>query len=182
VNIGTLYRCLFSAVDVDEDDARARAVRKSDSKYKDTHTPPERVACPLAETVHAWCAGRVHVPTGLHLEFLAKMGRLPHETDAVQEARLIAFYATTCAALPPEQPISDNDYTFWRRAFAAAWARDPTTRGQRRDDTGVTRFTRQELEDAKLIRMRAYGGCPHEPKCATYADCVREIALARKVG
>jgi len=42
-------------------------------------------------------------------------------------------------------------------------------------------LSRRELDDARLIRTRAYGGCPHEPRCAREVDCVREIALSRRV-
>jgi len=154
----------------DVDDARARAVRKSDSEVH-THTAPQH-------PWHAWCEGLVHVPKVLHEEFIRKLPRLPGDTDADVAATLIAFYVSTSAALPPDAEIADDDFKFWRRAFASTWA---TTRGSRHDDTGETRFTRQELEDAKIIRTRAYNGCPHDPRCATFADCIRAIALARKV-
>jgi hypothetical protein len=43
-------------------------------------------------------------------------------------------------------------------------------------------LTAREIEEAKDIRRRVYGGCPHETRCAEYGDCVRAIARARKVG
>jgi hypothetical protein len=46
-------------------------------------------------------------------------------------------------------------------------------------------LTARELDDAKQIRARVHGGCPHEPRCSgktAYLDCVRAIALARRVG
>ncbi len=42
-------------------------------------------------------------------------------------------------------------------------------------------LTRREVEEAKDIRTRVYNGCPHDPRCTDYADCVREIALARRI-
>ena len=171
---------------VDVDDARAHAVRKSDSEVHThtaaaveprAHAPP----CRYLGSVHAWCGGRVHVPMELHRDFLRRHGRLAGETDADLDAALVGFYERTMATLPADAWIVDNDFKFWRRAYAAAFASDTTTRGSRHDDSGETRFTRQELEDAKIIRTRAYNGCPHDPRCATFADCIRAIALARKV-
>jgi len=42
-------------------------------------------------------------------------------------------------------------------------------------------LSQKEIDDARLIRTRAYGGCPHEPRCTREVDCVREIALSRRV-
>ncbi len=42
------------------------------------------------------------------------------------------------------------------------------------------RITRKEREEAKTIRDRSYGGCPHAPRCASQAACVDAIALGRR--
>jgi hypothetical protein len=43
-------------------------------------------------------------------------------------------------------------------------------------------LTAREIDEAKVIRTRVYGGhCPHEPTCTDWKDCVREIALARHI-
>jgi uncharacterized protein YdaU (DUF1376 family) len=39
------------------------------------------------------------------------------------------------------------------------------------------RITRAQLKMAETRRNRVYGGCPHTPRCAKSADCVRELAL-----
>ena len=55
-------------------------------------------------------------------------------------------------------------------------------RGRTEPSIAEVRLTPREIEEAQLIRRKSYGGCPHTPRCATSAECVREIALARKVG
>jgi len=97
----------------------------------------------------------VHVPKKLHTELLAKMGRLAGETTAGQETRLIAFYVQTSVNLPSHQPIGVDDYKFWRRAFAEAFA-NPIS--GRRVEEPLTRST-----------------CPHEPRCSTRRACVDRI-------
>jgi uncharacterized protein YdaU (DUF1376 family) len=42
------------------------------------------------------------------------------------------------------------------------------------------RFTKRELQHAEDIRSRAHGGCPHDPRCESFAVCVRLIAAERK--
>jgi len=43
-------------------------------------------------------------------------------------------------------------------------------------------LTAREIEEAQSIRNRCYGGwCPHDPKCADGKECVRTIALGRRV-
>lgn len=42
-------------------------------------------------------------------------------------------------------------------------------------------LSRREIDEAQAIRNRVYGGCPHDPHHADWRDCVREIALARRV-
>jgi hypothetical protein len=39
------------------------------------------------------------------------------------------------------------------------------------------RITRAQLKLAAARRAKVHGGCPHTPRCANYADCVRELAL-----
>jgi len=97
----------------------------------------------------------VHVPKKLHTELLAKMGRLAGETTAGQETRLIAFYVQTSANLPSHQPIGVDDYKFWRRAFAEAFANPISGRRVEEPLTGST--------------------CPHEPRCSTRRACVDRI-------
>jgi hypothetical protein len=41
-------------------------------------------------------------------------------------------------------------------------------------------LTRRELEEARLIRNRSYGGCPHNPRCESGETCVEAIAWARR--
>ncbi len=43
-------------------------------------------------------------------------------------------------------------------------------------------LSQREIEEAQAIRTRSHGGCPHEPRCATTADCVEEIAFSRRTG
>lgn len=40
----------------------------------------------------------------------------------------------------------------------------------------------REIEEAKTIRTKVYGRCPHDPLHREYVECVRAIALARRVG
>lgn len=45
------------------------------------------------------------------------------------------------------------------------------------------RLTRKDLQEAKDIRARSFGGCPHTPRCtgeAAFDSCVRAIAADRK--
>lgn len=86
--------------------------------------PPPRCAHPHA---HAWCAGRVHVPKALHFQFLDRLDTRPGESPQAKAGRLIAFYASVNAALPADQPIGEDDFKFWRRQFAAAFAATPQT-------------------------------------------------------
>jgi hypothetical protein len=144
------------------DDARAREVRTHVQER--THTrdagaatelPPVLTAVePVQHPWHAWCAGRVHVPKALHAELLRTHPRQTRETDADVESWLIAFYATTCAALPSDQPIPPNEYTFWRRAYAAA--RTPPVRAPTTDDV----WTRAAAyaEDRRVGPTRRPGG------------------------
>jgi hypothetical protein len=128
---------------------------------------PPRCAHPYA---HAWCEGRVHVPRVLHFEFLDRLGTLPGETPAAKVGRLVAFYAVTMAATPAEEAIGDP-FAFWKRHYVA-WVSAPA----------AAALSPREIEEAQTLRRKYYGRCPHDPRCATSADCVREIALARKVG
>lgn len=45
---------------------------------------------------------------------------------------------------------------------------------------GGRRPSRRELQEAKEIRARVHGGCPHHPRCATFDACVHLIASHRK--
>lgn len=45
---------------------------------------------------------------------------------------------------------------------------------------GNPRLTRRDLQEAKDIRARVHGGCPHMPRCRTYDVCLRRLALERK--
>jgi len=167
-NVGSFFlRCrqkvgsfFLRSLPLDVDDARARDVHT----FKNTHTSrdgpsdPDGGKPPPREPLHpwhAWCGGRVHVPKKLHTELLAKMGRLAGETTAGQETRLIAFYVQTSANLPSHQPIGVDDYKFWRRAFAEAFANPISGRRVEEPLTGST--------------------CPHEPRCSTRRACVDRI-------
>jgi hypothetical protein len=116
-----------------------------------TAVPPPR--CRYTNTAHAWCDGRVHVPTVLHGEFVRKFRRLAGETDADVEATLRAFYARTCDQLRPDEMVTENDFAFWRPRFVAMFAtavpaRAPSTGAPRRPDIPIAR------------------PCPHDPPCA----------------
>jgi uncharacterized protein YdaU (DUF1376 family) len=43
-------------------------------------------------------------------------------------------------------------------------------------------LTRQQLKMAEMRRARVHGGCPHEPRCTSYAACVEQLARDVKVG
>lgn len=115
---------------LDVDGTRARDVHTF--KEVHTHAPPPAAdddkpkirpaPCRWHGSVHAWCDGRVHVPTVLHEEFVRKHSRAAGETDADVEAALFAFYDVTCRALPIDSPVAANDFVFWRKAFAARFA------------------------------------------------------------
>jgi hypothetical protein len=159
-----------STLPLDVDDARTREYVHTSNVHTHTAPPPNEPTthgnpppppCRYAGTVHAWCAGRVHVPTALHREFLAKLGRSPGETNREQEARLLAFYAQTCADLAPDQPIGENDFKFWRRAFAGRFVRAGPIAVESRPDVWGT-------------------GCPHTPTCASTRECIdRRLADGR---
>lgn len=107
---------------------------------------------PCRNPAHAWCAGRVHVPRELHHEFLRKGGH--------REAELVAFYARRCATLPPEQPILENDFRFWRRCYGEEFG--AVSRPPPRAEGAIGRT------------------CAHEPMCSTITACIeRAIADAR---
>jgi hypothetical protein len=115
---------------------------------------------------HAWC-GRICVPTFLHKQLKQALGG----PVTKRAARLRAFYAETMTARPHATPLEEADpVRFWRRAYS-----------ERFGGAASTRLSRRELEDAALILTRV-GYCRHEPGCETREDCVRKIALARKVG
>ena len=59
----------------------------------------------------------MHVPRDLHFEFLDRLDTRPGETPSAKAGRLIAFYASTLAAIPATQPIGAEPYKFWRKAF-----------------------------------------------------------------
>lgn len=39
------------------------------------------------------------------------------------------------------------------------------------------RATRADRKQAKELRDKSYGRCPHEPRCARYADCIESLAI-----
>jgi len=121
------------------------------------------------------------VPRDLHFEFLARLDTRPGESPIAKAGRLVAFYAAAMGELPATEAVGDP-YKFWKAAFAAWVASEGPTRDTRTHDTGGPRLTGREIQEADLIRTRAYGGCPHDPRCEDRRDCVREIALARRVG
>lgn len=43
-------------------------------------------------------------------------------------------------------------------------------------------LSQKEIADATHVRTKVYGRCPHEAVTHTFIECVREIALARRVG
>ena len=150
---------------LDVDDARARDVR-THLKEVHTHAPPAaepsppRRACRLTGTVHAWCDGRVHVPLVLHQDFIRKHGRLEGERDVDVEAKLFAFYAKRDATLPPGQSISENDFQFWRRAYAEEFGGTPL---------------RERRATARGPDIRGGSRCPHETICDSTAACIARV-------
>jgi len=125
---------------------------------------------------HGWC-GRVCVPKGLHFELLDKLDTQPGESRSAKVGRLVAWYAATMHAIPPEQPIGEAPYPFWRAAFAqwvAPAAAVPTA--------DSIRLTRRDLDEARHMRTHVYNGCPHDPRCASYGDCLQAIAEYLKYG
>ncbi len=133
-----------------------------------SHPPPRRVV----HAWHAWCDGRVHVPKGLHADFLRWHGRRPGETDETVTAELVAFYARTCAELPSGQRTG-NEFTFWNRAYAKAFT--PVAEARAGPVAVGWRPSSQAPRDGVTG-----SNCPHEPRCARTPDCVaRTIAEAR---
>lgn len=43
-------------------------------------------------------------------------------------------------------------------------------------------LTAHELDDAKRLRANVYNGCPHDPRCLSYAACVQAIAWYLRTG
>ncbi len=76
---------------------------------------------PRAHRTHAWCAfvdGRyrgVCVPDSLHAQFIGQHGGDPDEADTI----LKTWYETVVRAIPVDQPIGDDVFTFWRCHFTA---------------------------------------------------------------
>jgi hypothetical protein len=148
-----LLRSATSAHPLAVDDARARDVHT----LKDVHTPaaaPRDGPDPPAprHPWHAWC-GRVCVPIALHQEFQRK----GHDGFW-----LTAFYARTCAALPVDEKITANDFSFWRAALKAALAA-PSARAP-----AGARSTRPTFGAGSVH-------CPHDPRCRTIGDCTERI-------
>jgi hypothetical protein len=119
---------------------------------------------------HAWCEGRIHVPRKLHFELLERLGFLDGESRAEKAGRLIAFYAADQAQLPSTVNVG-NPFKYWNEAFEE-WIADP-----RRWDLRRPQPTRAEPP------LDEEWHCPHpEPKHTSAADCLREMALYRKLG
>jgi len=107
----------------------------------DTHTPRARGATAGLLTgslqrehlTHAWCGNyRRCVPRFLHGEFIRALGGDP----AVAHDRLRVFYEQTMAAIPEEDPVTEEPVKFWRVRMAAAFpsaasARPPAPIGGR---------------------------------------------------
>ncbi len=128
-------------------------------------TEPEPRPTPV-HPWHAWCEGRVHVPKGLHADFLRWHGRRPGETDETVDAELVAFYARTCAELPAGQRTG-NEFTFWNRAYANAFTPVADARaGPVAVNPSRARAPRDGITGSN---------CPHEPRCARNADCFARI-------
>jgi hypothetical protein len=132
---------------VDVDDARARDVRTHVQDVH-THAPPPARASP--HPWHAWCAGTVHVPMDLHVEYRRKL--------RLTDDELFAIYAQECAALAPDAVIPTNDFTFWRPRLAARFAElsapSTATAGGQRPQRSAAAPSRPWV-------------CPHNPP-----DCV----------
>jgi hypothetical protein len=115
----------------------------------------------------AWC-GRICVPKFLHKAFKKALGG----PVTKRATRMRTFYAETLAAIPADQPIGDEPLKFWRTAFAARYG-----------SAAPVVVTAREIEDARLLRHRMhFDQCPHTPQCTTNGECLREIALYRKLG
>lgn len=77
---------------------------------------------------HIGPCGRVCVPEVLHGALIRQLGGDP----TVADQTLRAFYPRVLAAIPDDQEIGDEPFTFWRKHFAAAHASAaPATRSLR---------------------------------------------------
>jgi hypothetical protein len=92
----------------------------------------------------AW-PGRPPVPGSLHAEFRDKLGGDPNEADT----KLRAWYPIAAAAYD-NQPIGDDDFTFWRARF--------------REWIGTT-VKPVRASAARLPRFRDEDWCQHDPQC-----------------
>ena len=59
----------------------------------------------------------------------------------------------------------------------ASWLRGKRWLDEVQADAVTPRITETIRQQARDIRARAYGGCPHDPRCETYAACVEVIAM-----
>lgn len=147
-------------------DARARETRNEE---EETPASLPLIVAPTRHPDHAACAwcGLVCVPKFLHKQFKRALGG-PVSKRAI---RLRAFYADTMAAARP--PLEPNPVKFWRPAFAARFSSQPAV-------APPPRLTWRELDEARTIRNRVHGRCPHYPRCSTEETCIRAIARDRK--
>lgn len=132
-----------------------------------SETPRARAGCGHRGRVYCGeCSrtGRFYVPKFLHDEFTALLGEGAATFDLLQW-----YLDVDERAAKDGQPVLDM-FAWWRRQL-----REELTR-QGVDDRPATA---RELADAKTIR-RAYVGCPHDPKCATYEDCLLQFVHASR--
>lgn len=114
----------------------------------DAPAPRQPRAKPLAYKPRldvAW-PGRPPVPSGLHAEFISKLGGDPEDA----RTRLLAWYPE--AAAPYEdQAIGDDDWAFWRHRF--------------REWVGTTR--QPARTHAAPVPTGYDDWCDHDPRCAS---------------
>lgn len=134
---------------------------KDDGGLRPAPAPVKPLTKPLAYKPRidvAW-PGRPPVPSSLHAEFVSKLGGA--EDDARQ--KLFAWYPIAAAPYD-NQPIGDDDFTFWRARF--------------REWVGTTRTAEPSRSVASAAPSYGAPWCEHDPRCAS--PDVHRLLLARE--
>ncbi len=77
--------------------------------------------------------------------------------------------------------IAKSDRSLRVLKHKAAFLERVVTGAQQLTFGPMVKLSEREIAEAKDIRHRVYGGCPHQPRHDDWRDCVREIALARHI-
>jgi len=79
--------------------------------------------------------------------------------------------------------IAQSDRSVFVLKHKAAFLERVVVGAQQLNFGPMVKLSEREIAEAKDIRNRAYGGyCPHDPTCEDWKECVRTIALGRRVG